>query len=216
VRRTVDRRPASRSWSRLVNMALHARERFGAASSPAVEFRGRETEKVITGTSDRALEDVLFAFDRVETSRPMPAEAVLGGRRIDIAGLSRPDDMIELLLEREEMTRIQRDLVREAVNHTHFLLRERGMKIFHIVLPTSPDWFAGEMADILGGTIPSDWNEVVTAGRYPDISGFAGDVFNDHGGGHYTAGFNAFWARRIMDLLEANQVGGWSESTIPR
>ena len=44
--------------------------------------------------------------------------------------------------------------------------------------------------------------DVVIVGAYPGTEGFTGEIYNAHSGGHYTRGFNRYWAEAVARILQ--------------
>ena len=153
--------------------------------------------------TDPYLQDVLFSHEYTRTNKKYPPGVDFDGRRISFRDVSDEDWYAEKLLERRSMTRIQRELIQVAVEFIHKMAGESGIRIVHTATPTMSGWYRRELASTLAGARGSERETVSFPLLLLDPSDYPGQVMNRHGGGHYTGGFNRFWAGKIAALLGA-------------
>jgi len=152
------------------------------------------------------LQDMLFSID-TERPKTIHPELDICGRSVSFKNLTEGDWSAEKTFARENLTEIQREMMSASMGCMYTLPFGRGTRIFHLVVPTSPDWFADGVENALREAAPGDTSEVGFHGRLLDPDRYEGQVLNDHTGGHYTPGFNKVWAGKIYELLRSDGVG---------
>ncbi|MCZ6642759.1 MAG: SGNH/GDSL hydrolase family protein [Gammaproteobacteria bacterium] len=193
-----DRQPKARNPFHIVNFFTYA--------ISAVKYRiVSQEEDVEEGEGHLFLRDAAFALN-YELPRSLPETIEMNGRTISFAGLSDADFSKKRTVDRANLTKIQKDLMREGIRSIQLLLAGRDTKVFHIVIPSAPDWYLDETMTLLREVVsPSDSNMVIV-GRFLNISEYGGTYQNDHRGKHYNPEFNEYWAGKIMELLEAEHI----------
>lgn len=194
----IDRQPKTRSHIHLVNFIDYVIAILGNKrnqSSPSAE------EEQI----NPFLQDVAFAFD-YKLPRSLPPTVTMNGRVVSLAGLSAEDYSKPATVERESMTRVQRDLTLEGVRSINMLLAERDLPVVHGIVPSAPPWFVREMTAILEESEQDDPGSIDLLGRFPDPDAYGHDYINPHSGGHYTPEFNAYWAEAVAKVLQAKGI----------
>lgn len=111
-------------------------------------------------------------------------------------------------MELQKISPIQKDLTFAGLTSIHRVFEKRKTMIFHVILPTAPDWFASQMQELLDKSNDQGRGEIIILGKYPAvIDDYSGKILNDHKGAHYTPEFNHYWAGKIMEqLLQHNIV----------
>ncbi|MFQ5511142.1 MAG: hypothetical protein ACE5EO_04770 [Candidatus Krumholzibacteriia bacterium] len=198
--KVVDRQLKARSRSHLVNFAAYSWSIIKLKINPP-RHETSDTGAIV----HPYLRDIDFAFDTV-LPKTLPRSVTMNGRPVALDSISAEDYSKTRTFKRRTLTRTQRDLMREGVTSFHRLLAGRGLKLFHIILPTAADWYAGEVMGLLEQTEPSAGNDVEVLGKYPDISRYPKPYMNAHSGRHYTPEFNRYWAKALMDVLVGENV----------
>jgi hypothetical protein len=147
------------------------------------------------------LQDVLLVDKLTMHEKKFPSTVEFDGHIVNFEDISEKDYSIGRMIERGSLTTLQRDLILVGIDFIHFMTGHRNMKIFHSTVPAAPDWYIDELSGILKRANPSEGNEIVNLGRFPEMTDFTGDVINDHRGGHYTPEFNRYWADRLLEIL---------------
>lgn len=197
-----DKEPKQRSVFHVVNLLSYSIQTLRQRRSSSATDHGKSSENL-----HPYLQDVLHAYS-YKLPKKLPPVVDFRGWRIDVRGLSEDDYSIDKLLASGRTTEIQKEMVLAAINSMHRILENRNTKVFHMVIPTAPDWYVSEIRDVLARSIASEGNEVINLYRFPQsIDDFDGIVLNEHRGGHYTSAFNEYWAGKIfMVLLDRGAV----------
>lgn len=174
-------------------------------------IRGRtddpKTAEQRVGDIHPYLHDILFGYE-FELPRKVPSQVMMNNTVVSFHGLSEEDYSSEITSQRQSYTRIQRDLILQGVNAIHLLLADRRTKIFHVLVPTTPDWAVKEFSALFARVVPSGDNEIVVMGRYPDdLKDFENDVFNKHSGQHFSPEFNSYWANKLVAIFREYDLG---------
>jgi hypothetical protein len=188
-----DRTPKSRSVFHTVNLIAYSIEIVRGLINPP------DKRDTVDPEIHEYLQDMLFAFD-TKLPKKLPSEIDLNGRRISFEGVSDQDYLATKTFARGDLTRLQRELLEEAVRSIHALFKDGRVKVIHVMVPTSPDWFTVAVDDAVEKTM--EGARVEFAGTIFDIEDYGEQVLNDHAGGHYTPAFNRFWALKILETLE--------------
>ena len=151
------------------------------------------------------LQDNLFSFD-TQLPRTLHPEITLNGRTISFRTVTEEDWMADRTFERGSFTQIQRDMMLASVGMIDSLLTGRDARLFHVVIPTAPEWFANGIADVVKETPPLSDGRSGFYGKLLDPDKYEGQVLNQHAGGHYTPAFNKAWAETVFELLRSQGV----------
>lgn len=193
--KVIDRQPKARSSIHLLNFADYVaatiKARWGRSKAGASEENG----------ASPYLQDVAFAFD-YQLPRSLPPTIQLNGHTVHLEGLSEADYSKPATTARGSMSPVQREVTVEAVRMINDAVAARGVPIVHGIVASAPDWFAGEMTEVLEAARDDAAGDVDLLGRFPDPNAFGQPYINQHFGKHYTPEFNEYWAGRLMLRIE--------------
>jgi len=193
------REPKERSRIHIMNLIAYGREVL-RQKEIAEEHVPEDIDEI-----HPYLQDMLFTHE-IDSPKAIPTQIDFDGIVVDFENLSREDSSPERMLRRENLTQIQRDVLRVAIRSVYLLAKGRADTIFHFVIPNAPDWIEPEFLAVFDSTPVPDGINVQAIGQYPQIEGYGKNVLNQHSGGHYTPEFNEFWAEAIMDVLVKKKV----------
>jgi lysophospholipase L1-like esterase len=152
-------------------------------------------------------QDLLWAFRRKTATAGIPAHVEFGTRTVEFHGATlRRDVSPDSLAQRKTFTKIQRDLMFEALNCIHDVARMRGLTVVHTFISTTPDWYVGQVAEVVRQSADFSRCRVVVTEALPHPGEFAGPIDNAHSGRHFNADFNQFWATAVMERLDATDL----------
>jgi hypothetical protein len=207
---TVTNKPMkARSRFHFVNFIHYTIDRFRTRNeTPLDEIEDKTMHPYLADNLVHSyFQDILFSHQFVQP-RSVPSKAEFNGYPISFAGLNEEDYSSEVTLKRGTFTELQKDLILIGVNSIHQLLATKDAKVFHIIVPTSPDEITGEFITLLTQSIPSGDNPIMIVGRYPDdISDFSQNVISNNWARHYSADFNKYWAEKIYTLVNQAVIG---------
>jgi hypothetical protein len=196
----IDRQPKARSRVHLVNFADYV----------LAVFDYKRDKSKYDSKDDQIhpfLQDVAFAFD-YKLPRSLPPMIEMNGRVVNLTDLSSGDYSKPETVARRSMTQVQRQLTLEGVRSMNYLLTQRGIAVFHAVVPSAPPWFVEEMSQVLEEAREDLDGTVEVLGQFPDTDKYGRDYINDHSGRHYTPDFNSYWAGEMMTVLESHGIVG--------
>jgi hypothetical protein len=188
--------PRERSSVHLVNLVKYAVQ---LAKSRRTAAGGASRQEAVTHPY---FQDMLFSID-TERPKTIHPELDICGRTVSFKSLSEKDWATAKTFAREHLTEIQGGMISASLSCIHTLLAGRDIKIFHVVVPTAPEWFADAISSIVEETPPLPDDRSGFYGKLLDPDEYEGQVLNDHAGGHYTPGFNKAWAGKIYELLRS-------------
>lgn len=108
--------------------------------------------------------------------------------------------------ERESLTRLQSDLLRESIARINQLGIERGALVIHTTIHSAPMWYVEPIRQLVEETAPGN-EQVSWCGRVPADQEYVGPVENDHSGSHYTPELNGYYAEKIAMWLARGGCG---------
>lgn len=102
--------------------------------------------------------------------------------------------------ERESLTRLQRELLRESIARINRLGIERGVLVLHATIHTAPGWYTKPIRELVEETASGD-PRVSWCGRLPADQEYSGPTVNEHSGSHFTPQLNRYYAEKIAGWL---------------
>ena len=182
-----------RSRFHLVNLMRYAGEAWTLRVSQRSTIRQRKNVPFV--------EDLLWSYERKVGSVEYPSEIDMGGESIKVDSYFMELDR-DSLLRRRQLSRVQSDLMAEALDCIHTVCASHHATVVHIFIATTPGWYAQEVGEIARRSARETQCVATIAGRIPRPGEFGGSITNAHTGGHFTPQFNRFWAERVADFLE--------------
>jgi|GEM_PF-6341645 len=193
---TKDKRK-SRSRFHLVNLVGYARQVLGQRGGAKSQ---KETDQI-----HPYVQDLLWAYQRQGRVIGYPEAVIVEGRRIGIDRNTLDDDWdTDALMQREKMSRVQRELTLEALHCIHKLCAMYGATAVHVFVTTTPEWYAREVSELAIESAKFRGIEAVVTGLVPKPGEFDGPIATGHSGGHFNAEFNRLWAERMAAVLNDN------------
>jgi len=111
----------------------------------------KDTEPQATAATNEPYgQDLLWAFRRKTAKAGIPQHVTFGTRTVEFDGTTlRRDVTPDSLVQRKTFTKIQHDLMFEALNCIHDVARARGVTVVHTFISTTPDWYVQQVTDII-------------------------------------------------------------------
>jgi hypothetical protein len=118
----------------------------------------------------------------------------------------RRDVTPDSLALRKTFTKVQHDLMFEALNCIHDVARARGVTVVHTFISTTPDWYMVQVTDLIRRSADFTRCRVVVTEAIPRPGQFDGPTDNPHSGKHFNGEFNNFWAAAVAKRLDETNL----------
>jgi hypothetical protein len=185
-----------RSRFHLVNLVHYLRE-----------ARKDAEPQVAAATKEPYGQDLLWAFRRKAAKAGIPSQVMFDTRTVEFDGATlRRDVTPDSLALRKTFTKVQHDLMFEALNCIHDVARARGVTVVHTFISTTPDWYMVQVTDLIRRSADFTRCRVVVTEAIPRPGQFDGPTDNPHSGKHFNGEFNNFWAAAVAKRLDETNL----------
>lgn len=147
-------------------------------------------------------QDLLWAFRRKTVKAGIPKQVMFDTRTVQFDNATlRRDVTPDSLALRKTFTKVQHDLMFEALNCIHDVAQARGLTVVHTFISTTPDWYLRQVTDIIRRSADFTHCQTVVTEAIPRPGEFDGPTDNPHSGKHFNGEFNRYWAEKIARFL---------------
>lgn len=111
-----------------------------------------------------------------------------------------PGQQVLPTYERETLSRLQLELLRQSIARINELGARREVLVLHVTIHTAPHWYVEPIRDLVeqtgAGNPHTKW-----CGKLPADEEYSGPFVNEHSGSHFTPQLNRYYADKIATWL---------------
>ncbi|MCI0450937.1 MAG: SGNH/GDSL hydrolase family protein [Candidatus Latescibacteria bacterium] len=170
----------------------------------AIEARKKSQTQVAAVGKEPFAQDLLWAFRRTQAVAGIPEELSFEGRVVVFdAATVKKDVSPDSLARRKAFTKVQHDLMLEALHCIHDVAATRGVVVVHTFIATTPEWYVEQVSDLARQSAAFAGCRAIVTEAIPNPGDFTGPIDNPHSGRHFNGDFNRFWATAVVKRLDA-------------